>query len=96
MRYKELMDKCSEIWRKYGEEGNSFLGLCEARRYCVRHIDECDDVTDDNMRSIKEWKEWSDYQNEIAEEKRQKEIDEYKQNNPDEYQKYLELKKKFE
>lgn len=90
------MDKCAVICRQYAIEGNSFLGLCEAKRYCVRHIDECDDVTDDNMRAIKELKEWSDYQNEIAEGKRQKEIDEYKQNNPDEYQKYLELKKKFE
>ena len=96
MTYKELTDKCSDIWNKYGEEGNLYLGLCESRKYCVMHIHECDDVPDDVMCSIKKWNEWSDYQNEIAKEKRQKEIDEYKRNNPDEYQKYLELKKKFE
>lgn len=96
MKYQDLMDTCSNIWRKYGEEGNSFLGLVEARKYCVRHITECDDVTEEQLSSIKQCAEYKEWQDEILREKHNAEIQNNRNENPEEYQQFLKMKEKFE
>ena len=96
MKYQELMDACSNIWRKYGEQGNSFLGLVEARKYCVRHIAECSDATQEQISKIHGWDEYKDWQDEIQREKHNAEILNNQKENPEEYQQFLEMKKKFE
>lgn len=64
MKRQELLDICSNIWKKYGSEGNAYLGLCEARRYYVRHILECEDATTEQISQIKGWNEYKEWQNE--------------------------------
>ena len=96
MKYQELMDTCSNIWREYGKEGNSFLGLSEARRYCVRHIAECEDATQEQISLIRNWKEYKEWQAEIQQEKHKEEILNNQKENPKEYQQFLVMKKKYE
>jgi len=96
MTYKELMDKCSEIWKRYAQEGNSYLGLTKGKEYCVRHYLECEDITPEQKANIESMDEYKEYIREIEREKRKKEIDDNIKNNPEEYQKYLEDKKRFE
>ena len=89
MKYQELMDTCSNIWREYIEEGNSFLGLCEARRYCVRHIAECEDATQEQISQIQNWYEYKELQAEIQQEKHKEEILNNQKENPTEYKQGL-------
>ena len=96
MKYQELMDKCSSIWRRYGEEGNSFLGLIEARRHCVRHIAECEDATQEQILSIQRWDEYKEWQEENQKEKHKEEILNNQKKNPEEYQQFLAMKEKYE
>ena len=96
MKYQELMDTCSDIWRKYGNEGNSYLGLSVAREYCVRHLDECEDATPEQIANIKKWDEYKKWQDEIKREKHKEEILNNQNENPKEYQKFLKMKKKYE
>ena len=58
MKCQKLMDICSNILREYGEEGNYFLGLSVARKYCVRHIAECEDATQQQISRIQNWDEY--------------------------------------
>ena len=96
MKYKELMDICSNIWKRYGNEGNSYLGLSVAREYCVKHFNECDDATPEQIDNIKKWDEYKKWQEEICREKHKEEILKNQKENPEEYQQFIELKKKYE
>lgn len=96
MKYKELMDTCSNIWRKYGEAGNSFLGLSQARKYCVRHIAECEDATQEQISKIQNWDEYKEWQAEIQQEKHKEDILNNQKENPEEYQQFLAMKEKYE
>ena len=69
MKCQKLMDICSNILREYGEEGNYFLGLSVARKYCVRHIAECEDATQQQISRIQNWDEYKKWQAEIQQEK---------------------------
>ena len=77
-------------------EGNSFLGLAEARKYCVRHIAECNDATEEEISAIKKWDEYKEWQDEILREKHKTEVQNNRNENPEEYQQFLKMKEKFE
>ena len=96
MKYQELKDKYNEIRRKNENEGNSYLGLSVAKEYCVRHLNECEDATPEQIANIKKWDEYKKWQDEIKREKHKEEIINNQNENPEEYQQFLEMKKKYE
>ena len=96
MKFQELMDTCSNIWKRYGNEGNSYLGLSIAREYCVKHLNECEDATQEQIDNIKKWDEYKKWQEEIRREKHKEEIIKNQKENPEEYQQFIEMKKKYE
>lgn len=96
MKYQELMDTCSNIWRRYSEAGNSLLGLAVAREYCVRHIAECEDATQEQISNIQKLDEYKKWQEEIQQEKHKEEILNNQKENPEEYQQFLAMKEKYE
>ena len=96
MKYQELMNVCSNIWKEYGNEGNSYLGLSMAREYCVRHFNECEDITLEQIANIKKWDEYKKWEEEICREKHKENILKNQKENPEEYHKFLEMKKKYE
>ncbi len=95
MKYKELMDKCSEIWKMYANEGNSYLGLNQAWNYCCAHFRECEDITPKQIADIEKNEYYKSYCREKEEEQRKKEQEKNREEHPEEYQHCLELKKKF-